>query len=1009
MLQTSEVLKKLDLLGMDGCKLSSDTSVVLLENQREEKLTELKTKFRLEAVFEFQKQPLLLFFNNPSTEVEEELHKWIWNFNKTAAAVIIRESTIDIYNGFSFNQDKKLLDALETNFKPDTNHKFNFTNILSGETWLSYKDKLSQKNRVDTKLLENLDAVRELIVEDFKSKDVDKNLALETANALIGRLLFVRYLIDRKVKIHFGHSSNGGYLTSVDLNTILESQTETYKLFDHLKDKSRYNGDMFPFTVLEESDNYSVNLSHFVKLFGGEDIGKKQLSLFPFYDFSIIPVEFISNVYESFIGIENQREQGAFYTPVFLVDYILNKTVKKHLKDSLTANCPVLDPACGSGIFLVETLRSLIQKYQELNPDFDQNTEGYHQDLIQLVKENIFGIDRDIKALHVAIFSIYITLLDNQNPADVEKFHFPPLLGFNFFEADFFKLDLEFNEILRGVEFRFVLGNPPWGNLSKNDATNKNYLEYCKHRGVSIGGKEIAQAFMVRVGDLVSPNTDIALIVTSKVLYNLQSVDFRQYFLKRFCLDHILELSSVRDQVFDKVVKGKKQAIAPASVLFYRKANESEETSSNLVLHIGIKPNVFFKNFKTLVIEKRDVQRVRQELFLQNDWLFKVLVYGNILDFYLIFKLKKQCKTIKDYCEEGNLFKRGMIIGQKIEVVYPQLIGRPFVDTNKKMLKPFYCRIDENYVWKETKVARKREAYIFEPPYILTKSGLSASLNLTAAYLDRPVTFTHSISVLKSSSDQFLRNALGYLNSNFFSYFILQTGSSAAIEREYAGEEEKGLLPFVENQEIIDLSQKIEQIKVSLNDPNTFSNYELNVKDKKLYEELNAAVLKAYNLNDEEKALVDYALNVSIPIWQSFETAKAILKITENQAKEELSQYAQVFYSFFKPRFSNNFGVEVYHATSSIAVRFFHTDERVEAPISFHFNQENHIFNHIFKAIGLEKVSQDLFIQKDIRGFDKNSFYIIKPNERKCWHPAVAYLDAYEFGETLDESKNSLQ
>ena len=143
MLQTSEVLKKLDLLGMDGCKLSSDTSVVLLENQREEKLTELKTKFRLEAVFEFQKQPLLLFFNNPSTEVEEELHKWIWNFNKTAAAVIIRESTIDIYNGFSFNQDKKLLDALETNFKPDTNHKFNYISIFLNISIITLLDSYS--------------------------------------------------------------------------------------------------------------------------------------------------------------------------------------------------------------------------------------------------------------------------------------------------------------------------------------------------------------------------------------------------------------------------------------------------------------------------------------------------------------------------------------------------------------------------------------------------------------------------------------------------------------------------------------------------------------------------------------------------------------------------------------------------------------------------------------------------------------------------------------------------
>jgi N-6 DNA Methylase len=864
--------------------------------------------------------------------------------------------------------------------------------------------KIKFLKNIDTKLLENLDAVRKLLVEDFLNKNIESSDALETANALIGRLLFVRYLIDRKVKIHFGDYSNEGYLSADDLNKILESQEETYKLFYHLKDKSRYNGDLFPFTKLEENQNFNVNFSLLIRLFKGDDIGKNQSSLFPYYDFSVIPVEFISNVYEQFIGVDNQRKQGAYYTPVFLVDYILNKTVKKHLKETESAICPVLDPACGSGIFLVETLRNLIQKYQALNPKYEKNTEGYHHDLIQLVKENIFGVDKDLKALHVAIFSIYITLLDNQNPADVEKFHFPKLLKTNFFEADFFKIDLDFDKILRGKKFRFILGNPPWGNLSKD---NTNYIGYCKSNNIPIGSNEIAQAFMVRVGEFVSTDTDIALIVTSKVLYNLKSKGFRQYFLKQYNLDHILELSSVRDAVFDKVVSGSKKAIAPASILFYRKANEGEDTSQNLVLHIGVKPNIFFKIFKTLVIEKRDVQRVRQELFLKYDWLFKVLVYGNILDFYLIERLKKQFKTIKDYSKDEDFFKRGIIIGERNDEIYPHLINRPFVDSDKKMLKPFYCQIDEKYVWKETKAARRRDASIFEPPYVLNKSGLSNTLSLTAAYTDTAVVFTHSISVLKSDDTTFLKNALGYLSSTFFSYFILNTGSSAGIEREYAGEEEKGMLPYIHNQAIVNLVTEIEAVKKEFYNLNSLNSNEIEAKDNALMNSLNQKVLEAYNLNEEEKALVDYALNVSIPIWRNFESARAILKIQEQQAKEELSRYAQVFYDFFKPRFSNNFGVEIYYSKISIAMRFYHTYETIEQP--FVFNQESHIFNQIFKTIGLEKVSQDFYIQKDIRGFDKNSFYIIKPNERKCWHPAVAYLDAYEFGQELDESKNNLQ
>ena len=88
-----------------------------------------------------------------------------------------------------------------------------------------------------------------------------------------------------------------------------------------------------------------------------------QRALFDIYDFSIIPVEFISNVYEDFIGKEQQAEKGAYYTPKFLVDYILKETVEKHLEKNPT--CKVLDPACGSGIFLVQALRllqGLVQK-----------------------------------------------------------------------------------------------------------------------------------------------------------------------------------------------------------------------------------------------------------------------------------------------------------------------------------------------------------------------------------------------------------------------------------------------------------------------------------------------------------------------------------------------------------------------------------------------------------------------------------------------------------------------
>ncbi len=53
----------------------------------------------------------------------------------------------------------------------------------------------------------------------------------------------------------------------------------------------------------------------------------------------------------------------------------------------------------------------------------------------------------------------------------------------------------------------------------------------------------------------------------------------------------------------------------------------------------------------------------------------------------------------------------------------------------------------------------------------------------------------------------------------------------------------------------------------------------------------------------------------------------------------------------------------------------------------------------------MHNVTRDLYIQQDVRGFSKNTFYIIKPNEFKCWHPAVANHDLIEFIDALAKAE----
>ena len=992
------IFKKLDL--DRGNLYKSDLSHVFSKKIYET----IRKEFNLYAVFCLSENPAILFFNNPEVGCEKDLHKWIWNYNQSAIAIIVNGNNVAIYNAFSFNKDNQLLNVLDNSGQLFSN--FNYLQLVTGETWEIYKDKLLAQNKVDYKLLQDLQLVREILVNKLKTKGLEKE-AYTIINALIGRLLFIRYLIDRDVKIHFSNYKDNK-LTQKDLNKILSSKEETFELFTHLR---KFNGDLFPFGDNNKKENTTDEravidddlLSYFVKLFEGTDING-QTSLFPFYDFSILPVEFISNVYEQFIGADNQKKQGAYYTPLFLVNYILERTVTKHFSNNLDiSSCRVLDPSCGSGIFLVETLRKIIDRYQTLNPNYNDNPKAYQEVLKQLVYDNIYGVDKDDNAIDIAIFSLYITLLDYQTPADISDFKLPPLRNKNFFHADFFDEKHTFNAQLKDIPFDFIIGNPPWGTLEDD----KIYIDYCKKREkveqstIKISNKESAQAFLIRVSDFASARPEIALIVTSKVLYNLQAKTFREYFVKHFFINEILELSSVRRDVFSHISENKaeKRAIAPASIIFYKWANK-ENTAENTVKHLSIKPNLFFKLLKIIVIEKQDIKEVSQGLFLENDWLFKLLVYGNVLDFHLMTKLLRGYKNVNSVIKERNLF-----YGQGIEIqgqqdVHEHLIGRLFLDTQRKMLKKFYVQIDENHIWETKKAYRPKNPITFEPPYLLFKYGLAMDLTGVTAFSNQQLVFKKAVTVIKGIDNDIntLKTLSGLFNSQLFAYFILMKGSSAGIERELANnEDEKFTMPYVYSDAILDNVKKLEAHKQLIN--NSFFDANLEQQDKQLTNELNQSIYDAFEFNDEELSLIHYAQNVSIPLLKEGENSKA------NKLKEHdsaLEAYAQVFINHFTPRFNNNFGVEVYQTSYCIAMRFYNTNDNIKKPISFKDKSMNEVLNWTYQ-LGFEKVMDKLFIQKDVRGFEKDAFYIIKPNEYKCWHKAIAYLDAYEFGQVIEE------
>lgn len=334
---------------------------------------------QLDAFFCFDNKPLILFFKNPQDK--QALHKAIWNFNESPIAIIVSDDVVEIFNGFSINKTTGYLYEIA---KEDKLNDFSYFELVTGKTWEKYKADISHRNRVDYKLLENIDSVQK--------KLINLGLNQKVANALIGKIIFIRYLIDRKVQLHFQDTPK--LWTNEDLCELLQEKEQYIQFVKYLEDSEKgFNGDLFRIT----SDDYETisqeALNVIILLLQGVEIKTGQLSLFKLYDFSILPVEFISNVYEKFIGKDNQNEEGAYYTPTFLVDYIIQQTIGKHFESTHSYDCKVLDPACGSGIFLVESLRRIIDKYIKENNvrEEERDSDDFREVLKNLVWNNIYG------------------------------------------------------------------------------------------------------------------------------------------------------------------------------------------------------------------------------------------------------------------------------------------------------------------------------------------------------------------------------------------------------------------------------------------------------------------------------------------------------------------------------------------------------------------------------------------------------------------------------------------
>lgn len=309
-----------------------------------------------------------------------------------------------------------------------------------------------------------------------------------------------------------------------------EDPDEVLDLLNALEKK--FNGDVF--SLPDGSRLTKTALRSFAKLVEAKTLGEQRY-LWDLYSFDHLPVEVISHLYQRFV-----RGSTAVYTPPFLAALLLDHAMPY---GKLTGKERVLDPACGSGVFLVGAYRRLVNASRAKNHWRTPNVET----LKSILRDQIYGVELNRDAVDLTAFSLALAVCDSLQPNVIwSELRFDPLRGRNLLEADFFEACAPSDGGASSLKrpFDIVVGNPPFESKF-TVAAKRASMDRITERG-AIPDKQIAYLFLDQCLQMIGENGRLCLIQPSSFLYNLQSHPFRSYVASTGRLESIFDFTSVR-------------------------------------------------------------------------------------------------------------------------------------------------------------------------------------------------------------------------------------------------------------------------------------------------------------------------------------------------------------------------------------------------------------------------------------------------------------------------------
>ncbi|MFH1933452.1 MAG: N-6 DNA methylase [Pseudomonadota bacterium] len=999
-----------------------------------------------EKIFFVENNPVAVFAECGAAHTEKhKAFNRIWSLARPRLLFLASPGEITVYDlaqkPFDFsekskrkNKLKKLAILYDIKRVAQELQDFHRDNIESGRI---FEEDLfgNLKNRADKALIRDLKTVRRELIQAGLSGE-----KVKYAHALIARSIFIRYLEDRQILTEdyfrkvarqaagwtdilrdetaytvFDFSPNKPFYPC-----ILKNKDFTYALFRSLA--RDFNGDMFPDVDTEEATVEQHHLDLVQELLYGNAGVQKKLFFYS-YRFDIVPLDLISSIYEEFYHLavnddekkKNVRQDGAYYTPPVLAEFVLSRTLTPEVLKKVPR---VLDPACGSGIFLVEAFRRIVRYKQH-----EKNAPLSFNELKEILQKQIAGIEVNKEAARIAGFSLYLSMLHYLEPPSINeqikqgnklpnliasnsrsKHHYHCIWVGNTFDVKGFESNPLWRERFGTQCADVIVGNPPWGAPGKktDEATKireRVMLEWCHKNDKPISDKEPSQAFLWRTLDFLKDGGRAGMLVKATSLFKHSSTAkvFREQWMNSVRLEEVFNFTHVRNFFF-------KGGTSPFLSVCFIKGKQKDIP----VTYWSAKQVMALVKTQAVILSKYDAHILRNE-DLTAGMLWKSYWFGRFLDHEFIKRLQKYppVTSVVDREKTGQ----GMVLSPSTHPtknLHNQLL------LNIKSFKRYVGYHELIFQRVPKRVYRLGKSSVYTGKRILVKRGISEKKDpkgqIVARYESNNFCFTNAINGIwiKSQEEWQCKALLGILWSAFARYYFFMTSSNWGLwHHEIHLDDELLQFPVILDQsnpataQIIAMVDKLRNYHPEKQDiliPDGVPEKEIEVKRRRWELQLDEAVFELYGLNEEQKDLIRDCCEVTLPFfYQPFDSIGAMPAVAGND-RFWIETYTKIFARRWNAYLGNDeeMRAEVHVGAhgNMLAVEFFPVDKGDSWNLKPKNDSWGYILDQIGKALPQPMGTSQILLDGLVHVISDDGIIIIKRNEKRFWTRSLAREDA---------------